>query len=649
MYSVIIQNAKTYDAFLQFQPLFSEAFNSNQVGLCKWNEAGTTIDTALPELGSLTEDKEAWRAIIVRYADDDCMASMETIEENPYDFLINSAEKLEIRENDVPLIRLTQMLGGIPEPEMLFEPQIIEEKHKPQHTVYVPISVSEEVKVEYKKLQKAYRFDGKRPTTILLVTLRRDYLEKDNIIKQVWDSHKESESSEFWKRNQYPSICRFLVFDIISQGAIQREADDFNFWISVLILSLNVIDSGTLQAYRLYNLKTVFDKHSMEIEFQTYINRLRDAQALYEKKIREDIENKINLDKSLPDYWLDVAVNIHLPSGEQRKINPISFPFLSHGDVSDIAIWDKQKREIETALEESVRRAERTLDQTADRIRNNCTYSEEEVEFLDKYQEEDFQREMDELYQQIINLQAKLPTGKIADDEDMERVEDDVRRGLIGRVEWKPAVIAFAIAIGCLIASAVPAIMKILKGISGNLFVFIFLLLIGVAAIFCAAGIMLLIQNLKLNRLINRYNRLFQMAFDRLIDGAEYYSDYLSNIASHSRGASYIQLASKRKEYISFGREILYRNVKAINVMLELLKNWGKAFHLDLDFSSKRLDRRAMVDMDKEPTESKLFYLGSGELFPIGLNRSGLRVQSPFSFVKSIEIIREELYDDEYC
>ena len=89
-YSVIIQNQKTMEEFGRFRPLYAESLNENRIGVCKWNEAGTTIDTALPELRSLTDDKENWRAIIVRYIDETPMRTYESVRGNPYDFIVNA-------------------------------------------------------------------------------------------------------------------------------------------------------------------------------------------------------------------------------------------------------------------------------------------------------------------------------------------------------------------------------------------------------------------------------------------------------------------------------------------------------------------------------------------------------------------------------
>ena len=105
MYSVIIMNQKTMEAFSQYQLLFNDTFCRDQVGICKWNESGRTLDTALPEIASLTLDKEEWRAIIVRFIDDAAMGMTDSTEINPYDFLVNAEDTDLTQESPVPIIR----------------------------------------------------------------------------------------------------------------------------------------------------------------------------------------------------------------------------------------------------------------------------------------------------------------------------------------------------------------------------------------------------------------------------------------------------------------------------------------------------------------------------------------------------------------
>ena len=126
MYSVIIQNKRTMESFGQFHPLFSETLEKGEVGICQWMEAGTTVEDALPELINLVEGKESWRAVIVRIQDEEDMAVQPAARMNPYDFYENADGDGKIRENPVPLVRLTHMLGGMPVPETRFEARIVE-------------------------------------------------------------------------------------------------------------------------------------------------------------------------------------------------------------------------------------------------------------------------------------------------------------------------------------------------------------------------------------------------------------------------------------------------------------------------------------------------------------------------------------------
>ncbi|MBQ1332281.1 MAG: hypothetical protein IIY36_05040 [Lachnospiraceae bacterium] len=88
-------------------------------------------------------------------------------------------------------------------------------------------------------------------------------------------------------------------------------------------------------------------------------------------------------------------------------------------------------------------------------------------------------------------------------------------------------------------------------------------------------------------------------------------------------------------------------HIRAINAFLGRLKQWGKAQHLNLDLESRRPDSRITVDTTVSPADNKLYVFEAGKYSPVEINHSGLTMQSPYSFTKKIEILREELYDDE--
>ena len=632
------------ELFSQYQTLFTDAINSGRIGVCKWIESGTTIDTALPELSNLTDDKKEWRAIIIRYVDDNLMSSFSCDKLNPYDFLINKDQDNTVKESPIPLVRLTQMLGGIPPLEVEFKAEIVREEYKAPRTVYVPIEDAEKEKAHQALVQK-YKFDGKAPAAILIITVRNSSAQ-DESIGRAWIAHKESDSSEFWKRNHFPSICRFMVYDFAKQGPIQKNADEFGFWYSVMLMSINEWDSSTIQAYRLYTIKTKMDPEKMEESFQALADKLRDAKHYLEKSIKKDIEDHISEEEALPEYKIDVPVALKLPNTEDRLVKNRSFPLLSRGSSTDVAVWTKQRAEAEEEYESAVRTAERTLEQTADKMRSNCTFSEDEVFPLNKYQTEDLNRETMNIYHNIIDVQGRLPKGSASSVINVSETAGQVRKYLLGRIMTKPAILTIVFAAVLVLLSVVPALIQYFQKETGSWQNIMYIVAAAVLITIGCAALVLLIQKLKLNALIRGYNQSLQNAFSRLVDSAADYSDYMTSIASHSRGKSYLNLSERIKHYSDDKHYSKYKHIKAVNILLGKLRTWSKAYHLNVDFSSKRPETRMEIDLSTAPVENKLYAFETGSVYPVAINNSGMTMDSPYPFAEQIEIVREELYDD---
>lgn len=107
IYSVLIQNQNTLDSFNEFKELFMDALEKKQVDICKWNEAGTDIETVLPDLLELIDEQEAWRAIIILTESELSAFRQNKKAINPFDFQEIQVKGDELRESENPLIRLT--------------------------------------------------------------------------------------------------------------------------------------------------------------------------------------------------------------------------------------------------------------------------------------------------------------------------------------------------------------------------------------------------------------------------------------------------------------------------------------------------------------------------------------------------------------
>lgn len=644
MYSVIIQNQKTMDEFAKFQPLFTEEINNDRIGICKWIESGTTIDTAVPELMALTNDKEEWRAIIVRFEDESANVGFESDKQNPYDFLINREGKDDYLESPVPLIRLTQMLGGIPAPEMEFEREEIREANKSPRIVYKPV-INEEKRKAYKLLKNRYRFDGNMPSSILIVTVRVNYADDENL-SGVWMAHKESDSSAFWKINKYPNMCRFLVCDFVEGGPVKQDADEFNFWVSILLLAINDIDSSTLQAYRLYNLNTKMDKELMTEVFQNLVHKLKSSRFVIEEQIKKSTREKLSLDSQIPMYRMEVPVSVKFPKGFANAIKKKSFGLFSRGILTDIESWSNQKEAYEKLLEQALLSAERTLDQTADKMKEFCTFDEDEVGGLNKYQAEDLKRETEDIYRDFIRVQGRLPRNNISDDEDLKQSEKDINRCLSSRVTGGAATSALIVAIVAIILTMLPALFFTKTEEATLLPTLLMVTACEILCILICAVIALLMQKNRLKGLMDTYRQQIKANFNRITSNATDYSRYLSDIVSHSRGHSYLNISAKKKYHVENAHSLKYKHIKAINLFLEKIRAWSKAYYLNVDFNINHIDENAKVDISVSPAESKIYTFEFGASYPVEINTSGLFIESPFSFIKRLEIIREEIYDD---
>lgn len=613
--------------------------------MCKWIETGTTIDTALPEIGSLTDDKKEWRAVIVRYIDDNCMATFESDARNPYDFLINKDAEDSVEESPIPLVRLTQMLGGIPPLEIKFKAEILREPHKAPRTIYTPIENAQRERA-HKELTAKYAFDGKPPSAILIISIRNKSWQAENV-ERSWLAHKESDSSEFWKRNHFPSICRFMVYDVEKQGPIQKEADDFDFWYSVMLMAINEWDSSTIQAYRLYRLGVSMDPEAMSDSFQMLADRLRDAKHGIEQSIKKDVEGQACEELGLPDFRVEIPVALKIPKIDDYAAKKMSFHLLSEGAATDTAIWEKAQRIAESELTGSIKSASRALDQTADKMRSSCTFSADEVTPLSRYQTEDLKSETDELYQQIVHIQGVLPKENVSANAELQAASYRVRRNLLGRVLRRPAIWTIVLSVALLLASAIPALVDCLVNQGASLTTLSYVMCGSIIAVIAAAALVLLSQKAELNILIAQYNQRLKDAYNKLIENAGEYTSYMSAIASHSRGCSYLNLSNQKKNASNSAHSSKYKHIKAINVLLGKLVVWSKAYHLNVDFTTKRPEMRVDIDTTVAPLENKLYSFATGDTYAVAINNSGMSMDSPYPFAKQIAIIREELYEDE--
>ena len=77
------------------------------------------------------------------------------------------------------------------------------------------------------------------------------------------------------------------------------------------------------------------------------------------------------------------------------------------------------------------------------------------------------------------------------------------------------------------------------------------------------------------------------------------------------------------------------------------LRTWGEAFHLDVDYDRPVINDDVKVDVLIPPAENMLYSLETGGSYDIDVNKSGMKLTTPYAFISKLRLVREELYDDD--
>lgn len=646
MYSVLIQNQSTMESFHEFHPFFMEEILNDQIGICRWIESGDSVETALPELCDITADKEHWRAIIVRVIDEKEMQETREDPNNPYDFA-DKNDAGTLSESTVPLIRLTHILGGVPSPAVEFvETEKVLEGRVAQ-VVYKPVK-NEEKERAHRALEEKYRFNGKRPTEILLVTFhKKGHRSESAKTEFVWTNYLELNSSEFWKRNNYPSACRFLKYDYEELGPIQRSADLFNFWMSVMLLAGNDINPSSLQGYRIYNVRTDFDREKMAHTFQEKVDMLVGTKSYISMELKRDREEKASIDETaVMDFAHVEGLEINVDVSRDRDLEVADREFAMCGKTSgeEANKWEGMKGVVENNLDGLYKRADRELEKGTDRMRLRQHVEDEDVKPLNHFQEEDIREELDSLFVQILNGQNELEGLTRHNRDGLDRKAGMVRENIVSRITGSNARTILAAVLFAAALSCIPAIFA-RKIDLRPVILPSFLLTFGFALFYALVEFVVLkMQQAAFRRKINDYNEEMERIWEDLENCTKNLTDFVRDVVSYSRGYDYLDILKKKNYSAGYIYDALQKHMKATNFFLEKLRRWSKAFYMDTNFSPETKDN-FRIDMELSPQNNYLYTFENGKEYVVPLNETGEEVISPFEFVKKFNIDREELFD----
>ena len=511
--------------------------------------------------------------------------------------------------------------------------------------IYEPVTDPEEM-AAHEKLSEKYRLKTKMPEEILLVTLCTHPKDCDDYLRNVWENRKEQESSEFWKRNQYPGSCRFLYCEETKEGEVRRTGDLFYFWTSVLLLASNSINPNTLQAYRLHRMSVEFDKEEMARIMQESADRAERAIRFIKDSIRRELEKTQHTESQIPDYRLDSPVELHMPEKKNFYVSTADFGLFSRRESSDMAQWKERQMLSERGVASTLIRAERALDQSADRVRKFSEYPSEDIKPLNEYSKLDFQEELDNLFDDIFVQRNSLPGSGDGDKIRQAELDKKVKDTITHRVTGKRALCLLGIAAVLSFLCTLPALVQLLKQGWGSLPGMLFEFGICVAVFVGIEVLILLLRKGALRAAIGDYNRFVHSIVVHICENASTYSRYMSGIMSYMRGNSYLNQTKKKLFLKDEARYYKENHILALKNYREDVKRWSEALYLPVSMNTSATDENLYIDVQIPPYANPLYTFENGESYEIPVNNTGDMVNAPFGFIRRLTIVREELYDD---
>lgn len=574
------RETEIWATFKRYELLFERLQAVDTFCVCPWERSARSVAQAVPRLPELLDgvrESDDWQALVItdlRRGDEE-LSSDEHFD-NPYDFpeyyRVMPSDPFE--ESDEPLIRLTQMLGGLP--DRIYLTWVLPEDVKKEGIDTGKVTYVDSA--EDYELMGRYRLGLPAPSRIICLT-PRDYDEafferREREIRTMKDASvlvpSEGSGSDdgpvgsnvvlpFWERNGYPAITRFLVCDrrsLMHESENQEQDDQENqpdlirlaneawlqFWLGVRKLASNPPLPWELRAYDLYSMRVVVDEDEIARCIRSNFGEWERARVSVGREIEQEKHLLVasELDTHvLPTYETSIQVRFDHVESDGLTVSPEPLGLFKDRPDNDLMIWRHQKersdaeyRNLLKAPRVGVRLA--TLD-----FKEGRKLSEEELEYCVLNE-----REKDNLKDRLRQLELEL-AGEVGnrpfDDAAQLRSTREVSEQVEDAVDERPKLGQGLKTIGITAAGLFVGLVAIaaIGFITNSASLWIALAGSGIVAVACLGAAYVLKR--KLQSLYDDYNDAVRENYESLESEARRLSRRFSAYATYRKGHSILE------------------------------------------------------------------------------------------------------------
>lgn len=672
MHTVIILSRHASELLQDYRFLFKPFVDNGTVSFCDWNESGTELKTAVPDLYKLMKGKIDWRAVIVDTEPAFGKKSGPVPDKiNPFDYPAEQQRDEIPRASSVPVIRLAHMLCGYPSlsavnfeegyeftDEMTGEVhrvrlselseteyETLSEKYKNSlQPIYMEEKVPEAVMKARRELEALYYFADIRPREVYLIAARK-HPDDENETTSSWRSPFEIESSDFCLRNNYPGICRFLCCNITNPANSRYVQELTEFWLSVLTVTINSIPASSLQAYKLYRLGVTVSEEELSAMLNDHLNKMEAAYSFVQERMKAKPENSFDEDAVIVEPQR-VPVIFDGMSAPDLHIDTKHIGLSRDCPQDEMDFWNEAVKEKQIDISRFLKAPRRAIDKAARHLKRKAeSFYGEEYE-LDRFQIADLKDEMNSLELQVLTSDTYTLIDEQRIREELNDTDRQVKKNIAVRMRRNTVIATGAALLLCYMIGYFPYMFNSLMQGGGQ-----FLASIGLtiaAVIVAAAGglIALLILRWRLRRSMERFNSLMRELVRNVNVSAKKYDKYFSVLCTFMKAQAIYSGIAKKNDSESSRIERLKVHKKALEVSMERDRQFQAAFGLKRTADFEKYVTR-FFDEEKKPADNYLYYYRPNmNKSEIPLNKTGEMVKTPYKFIVGLTIEREEIYEE---
>jgi hypothetical protein len=511
---------------------------------------------------------------------------------------------------------------------------------------YVDCIVENTRKTElFEAISKEVKFKDKLPCEVVCVAPRTYDTDTYNS-EMVWNDNDEVNYSKFSEFNLYPEKVKYFVFDLLPEDHKQYTFDKIKMLSFILILAGNMLPKGIVASRRLYKADMDFDVDELTDICAAYLGKLK-ATKMYIKDLQESVSDfeqtplENHEARDLIDTEPEIPVMVESSFDRNQlmaKYDQIGLSEDCPGD--EYGYWDSQYRSINKMFVRYLREPRRALRKavTEDFRRKNSVKDERVLRMTD-FQLEDVMYNLQEKEQQVVETKTTQLYKTAQYKKELEKADKEVRRSIRQRMSRRHTITTGAIAIAAYAFGFLPLI---LSNVNTIFSIAPSLIVAGSAVLlFMIVGMRFLAHNRR--KIINRFKHFNYVMSGILLDidsGLSSFSEYLKYLCNVMRDFSMLE----------------YSKGKSSKTNLILRKH-----EIDLDNQiaevtrvfANYMDSSHPIPADCEPYDYDFCKLNKYDFdvpYPqfarkIEYMQEGHQVYIPISYVKSVEITREELYD----